>query len=67
MKSISFLSIKQVNSKLITFKCIEETENYKNEYDFYYEFNTDNFPSNNALATSFSCLLGKKQYEYIYI
>ena len=67
MKKIKFTSIIRENDNLIKFKCIEEIDENKYIYDFFYEFNQKNTPSNNALAVSFSCLVGKKNYDEIYI
>lgn len=67
MKKVYFTQICRTSPRLIKFKCTDEIDGIINNYDFYYEFSEDNTPSDNALAVSFSCLLGKKQYDEIYI
>ena len=67
MKKVSFKSINRINDKQIRFTCIDNIEGNIDSYEFYYEFSESNSPSDNALAISFSCLIGKKQYDELYI
>ena len=67
MKKIQFKDIRQVNSKRVEFLCVESVDGVDKSYDLFYEFSIDNTPSSNALAVSFSSLLGYKQYDNIYI
>lgn len=67
MKSVKFTNIKYESSTKITFEVFDIQDEHINNYKFFYEFSCENHPSYDALALSFSCMLGIKLYDQIYI
>ena len=68
MKKITFSGIRRLSARRIEFACTEEIDGAVAVYDdLFYEFNVDNEPSNDALAISFSALLGRSFYDEICI